>query len=121
MKYLKQLLIIFLATCIGEMMRFFIPLPIPAGIYGMVIMLLALITGIVKLENVKETGEFLIEIMPVMFIPPAVGLIDTWGLLSDIFVPVIVITVISTFVVMIVTGKLTDLLLSRSKGGADIE
>lgn len=120
MKYVKQLLIIFVVTCIGELLRFFIPLPIPASIYGMILMLAALITGIIKLEQVKETGEFLVAIMPVMFIPPAVGLINTWDQLSGMLVPVIVITVLSTFAVMIVTGKFTDFLLSRkNKGVAD--
>lgn len=118
MKYLKQLLIIFIITCIGEILKFFIPLPIPASIYGMVLMLVVLVTGIIKLENVKEAGLFLVEIMPVMFIPPAVGLINTWGQLSSMFIPVLVITVVSTFAVMIVTGKFTDFLLSRKNGGA---
>lgn len=117
MKYMKQLLIIFGVTCIGEILKHFINLPIPASIYGLIIMLACLVTGVVKLEHVKETAEFLVEIMPVMFIPAAVGLIDSWGQLSGILVPVLVITVISTFLVMAVTGKVSDFLLSKRKEG----
>lgn len=77
MKYMKQLLIIFGVTCIGEILKHFIPLPIPASIYGLVIMLVCLTTGIIKLDHVRECGEFLVEIMPLMFIPAAVGLLDS--------------------------------------------
>lgn len=117
MKYLRQLLVIFCVTCVGEILKFKIPLPVPASIYGLVIMLVCLIFGIIKLEWVKETGEFLIEIMPVMFIPAAVGLIVSWKQLSCILVPVAVITVVSTIVVMGVTGKVTDFLLDLKKDG----
>lgn len=117
MKYLRQLLIIICVTCIGEILKTFIPLPIPASIYGLVIMLVCLMTGVIKLEQVKEAGEFLIEIMPVMFIPAAVGLIVSWEQLSGMLVPVVVITVASTFIVMIVTGKATDFFIDHGKRG----
>ena len=58
-------------------------------------------------------SEFLIEIMPLMFIPAGVGLITSWEQLQSFMVPLLVITVVSTFVVMIVTGKVTDFLISR--------
>lgn len=73
-KYLKQFLIILGITFIGEILKMFLPMPIPASIYGMVIMFVGLMTGIIKYESVKETGKFLIEIMPIMFIPAGVGL-----------------------------------------------
>ena len=94
----------------GEILKYFIPLPIPASIYGLVLMLVLLMTRRVRLESVKETAEFLIEIMPMMFIPAAVGLLVSWEQLRPILIPVVAITVVSTFVVMIVTGKVTDFL-----------
>ena len=68
---------------------------------------------VIKVEHVKETGEFLIEIMPLMFIPAGVGLVTSWNQLQSFLVPLLVITVVSTFVVMIVTGKVTDFLISK--------
>ena len=111
MKYLKQFLIIMLVSCIGEILNYFIPLPIPASIYGLLIMLGLLFSKKLPLEDVKETAEFLIDIMPVMFIPAAVGLIAFWEQLQPILVPVIVITVISTILVILSTGKITDFVL----------
>ena len=120
MKYLKQFLIIILVSCIGELLYYLLPLPIPATIYGLVIMLMLLVFKIVPLNAVKETAEFLIEIMPVMFIPAAVGLIVYWPQLKNIIIPVCVIMVISSILVMLVTGKVSDLLIRLSnKKGAD--
>ena len=71
-------------------------------------MLLALKTGIVKLEQVKDVTTFLIEIMPLMFIPAAVGILVSWEALKDIYVPIIIITITTTVIVMVVTGKITQ-------------
>lgn len=113
MKYLKQFLIIMAVTCAGEILKHFLPLPVPASIYGLVIMLLLLISGAVKLDQVEGAAVFLVEIMPVMFIPAGVGLITAWPSLSGIAVPVLVITIGTTFIVMIVAGKVTDYMISR--------
>ena len=113
MKYLKQFLMILAISFLGELMHQVLPLPVPASIYGMVILFVGLITGMIQLDWVKDAGKFLIEIMPVMFIPAGVGLITSWEQLQSFMVPLLVITVVSTFVVMIVTGKVTDFLISR--------
>lgn len=72
MKYIRQFLIILAISFIGELLKYVLPLPIPASIYGMAILFVCLMTGWIKLEAVKETGKFLIEIMPLMFIPAGV-------------------------------------------------
>ena len=110
MKYMKQLGIIFAVTCIGEILKYVIPLPIPASIYGLVLMLVLLMSRIVMLEQVQDVADFLIEIMPMMFIPAAVGLLVSWTQLRAMLIPVIVITLVSTVVVMVVTGKVSDIL-----------
>lgn len=92
-----------------------LPLPVPASIYGLVLMLLALVMGIVKIEQVKDTAVFLIEIMPVMFIPAAVGLLDSWSVLRPTIVPVIVITVLTTIIVMVVTGRVTQNVIRKGR------
>ena len=79
MKYLRQFLLILLITLIGELLKYLLPLPIPASIYGMAILFAGLMSGVIPLDAVKEAGRFLIEIMPVMFIPAGVGLMVSWG------------------------------------------
>lgn len=118
MKYVKQFAVIMLVTALGELLKFLIPLPIPGSIYGLILMLAGLMTGIIKLENVERAGEFLVEIMPVMFIPAAVGLLDSWSELQSVLLPVCVIIVVVCFLVFGATGKVTDILLAR-KAPAD--
>lgn len=113
MKFLRQFGIILFVSFLGEMLHILIPLPIPASVYGLILMLLALCTRIIKLTQVKETADFLIEIMPVMFIPAAVGLLDSWSALQPIWLPVVVITILTTIIVMAVTGQVTQRMIRR--------
>ena len=113
MLYLRQFCIILFVSFLGELLHVMIPLPIPASVYGLILMLSALCAGIIKLNQVKETAGFLIEIMPVMFIPAAAGLLDAWPALQAIWIPVILITVITTVLVMVVTGRVTQHMIRR--------
>ena len=113
MKYMRQFGIILGVTCAGELMKYFIPLPIPGSIYGLLLMFVLLLTKVIKVENVKDVGEFLI--MPLMFIPAGVGLMASWGELQGFLVPLLVITVSTTFIVILVTGKVTDFMMDRKE------
>ena len=113
MKYMRQFGIILGVTCAGELMKYFLPLPIPGSIYGLILMFVLLLTKVIKIDQVKETGEFLIEIMPLMFIPAGVGLMASWGQLQGFLVPLLVITITTTFIVIFVTGKVTDFMMDR--------
>lgn len=115
MKYIKQVAIIFAVTCVGEILKYFIPLPIPASIYGLVLMIILLVTKVVKLEQVKDVADFLIEIMPLMFIPAGVGIIVSWKQVRGMILPVCAVVLITTCLVMVVTGKITDFLVSRKE------
>ncbi len=119
MKYLKQFAIIIVISFIGEIFNQLIPLPVPASVYGFLILFVCLMTGVIRLEAVKETGKFLVEIMPIMFIPPAVGLLDSFDVLKPIMLEVSIILVVTTVVVMVVAGKVTQFIIRR--GGNDNE
>lgn len=115
MKYMKQFGIILIVTCVGEFLHHYLPLPIPGSIYGLVLMLLLLCTHVLHIEDVKDTAEFLIEIMPLMFIPAAVGLLKAWGDLKPVVIPMLVITLCSTILVMAVTGLVTQSIMRLRK------
>jgi holin-like protein len=115
MKYIRQFFIILVISLLGEIFNYLLPLPIPASIYGMILLFVGLMTGVVKLESVKETGNFLIEIMPLMFIPAGVGLITSWGTIKRILVPVSVITVVTLITVMAATGRISQAIIRKSK------
>ena len=115
MKYLKQFLIILVISYAGELLKYVLPLPIPASIYGMVILLVGLLTGWIALDADKDVGKFLIEIMPVMFIPAGVGLMSSWGILKPLILPVSIITVVTIVTVMAATGKVSQWVIRKGK------
>lgn len=115
MKLLKQFLIILFVSFLGEILNYLIPLPIPASIYGILIMFLALELHIIPLSSVKDAGRFLIEIMPVMFIPAAVGLLNAWSILKPNWIIYTVIMFATTFIVMILSGKVTQAVIRKGK------
>ena len=79
MRYLSQFLIILGFTLAGEVLHRLVPLPVPASVYGLILLFLALCLGLVKLEQVKQAGAFLISVMPVLFVSPMVGIAERWG------------------------------------------
>ena len=101
MKYLRQLLMILIFSFIGEVLHAVVPIQMPASIYGLVLLFIALMTGLVKLPQVHEAARFLIEIMPLMFIPAAVGLLESWPVLKPMCGPIVAITVLSTVTVLL--------------------
>ena len=117
MKYLKQFLIILVVSFAGEILNRLIPLPVHASIYGIVIMFTGLVTGILKLSQVKDAADFLIAIMPVMFIPAAVGLIDSYATIKHNILAYIVVTFVSTVLVMAVSGIVTQLVIKVGQRG----
>ena len=94
---------------------YYIPLPIPSNIYGMVILFILLCLGIIKIEHIKETGKFLLDIMPMLFIPSAVGIMSTFDMPDSIWLELIIITIVMTTLVMGVTGIVTQKIISLQK------
>ena len=119
LKILRQILILLSVTLAGEALSALLPLPIPASIYGIAILLLLLISGRLQVEDVKDVSSFLIAIMPVMFIPAAVGLMDSFSLLSDALIAYAVILVVSTVAVMAVSGRVTQAVIRRQREKED--
>lgn len=120
MRYIRQLFVILLFSFLGEGLKSLLPLPVPASIYGLILLFGALELHIVEKEAVAGTGKFLIEVMPLMFIPAGAGLIDAWDVLRPVFIPVAVIMVISTVVVMVVSGRAAQYVIRRKKKAEEI-
>lgn len=119
MKYVKQFGIILLVSCVGELMKIALPFPIPASVYGMLLLFLALLSGILPLEQVQETGLFLVEIMPVLFVSAGVGLVESWDVLQPVLLPFLVIILLTTLIVMVVAGQVTQRLMKPGESGVE--
>ena len=118
MKYLFQFLIIVAISFMGELLHYFIALPIPASIYGIILLFAALQLGWIKVRQIREVSTWLIAIMPALFIPSAVGLVKSWDILSQSLVKYSVITFVSTLVVMGLAGLATQYAIRQSKNNA---
>ena len=112
-------MIIALIALIGELLSFLIPLPIPASIYGIVILLFLLASGRLKVESIRDVSTFLITIMPVMFIPATVGLMDSYFLISGSLFAYAIILIVSTVAVMAVSGLVTQRVMSKQRNKED--
>lgn len=115
MKYLKQVSIVFAFTFISEILNRIIPLPIPASIYGLVFLFLCLEFKIIKIDQIKDTADFLLAILPIMFVPSSVGFIKALPLMKKYGIQFLIIGVSTTFLVMIVSGLITQLILRIKK------
>lgn len=121
MKYVIQFLIIAAFAFIGELLHWFIPLPIPASIYGIVLLFIALELKWVKVSDIREVSSFLIAVMPIMFIPAAAGLMESWGAVKSSVWEYALITIVSTFVVMGVSGAVTQFVIWRGKKNEQVK
>lgn len=115
MKYVRQIGIIWGMTMAGEFLNFLLPFPVPAGVYGLFLLLGTLLTGVVKIESVEATGNFLMDIMSMMFIPATVGLVEYAQQIGEILVPYTVIIACSTVAVMAATGRLAQVMIERQE------
>ena len=106
MKYIRQLGIILLVSFLGELLHYLLPLPVPASIYGIVLLFAALETRLLKADAIRETSSFLLEIM--LFVPAGVGLLEKWDVLRPVWLPFAAIVVVSTFTVFAAAGCTTQ-------------
>ena len=104
-----------LAFCLaGEALPHVLPLPVPASIYGLLLLFLALETGLLKPERVKAASTFLIAVFPVMFVPGTVGVLELWEVLAGLWLPILLAVFVVTALVFVVTGHVTQTLLFTS-------
>lgn len=113
MKYIPQFLYILSFSFIGEVLQAVLPLPIPAAIYGLVLLLIALATGLLKPSQMEDAANWLISIMPILYVPICVKILEYWGMISQNAVAIITIIVASTFFVFAASGLVTQWLMKR--------
>ena len=115
MRYVIQLFIIICFSFTGELLHSVLPFPIPASIYGIILLFLALELKLLKVKQIREVSTTLIISMPVMFVPPAVGLVSSWENIRENWAEYIFITFASTFVVMAAAGWTTQMVIRWRK------
>lgn len=116
MDTLRELTIIFAVSFLGEAAHSLIPLPIPASIYGLVIMVVALVSGVVPLRSVERTGRLFLRVMPVAFVPAGVGLLGVWDSVAPKLGSLLIVMIVPSLVVAIVSGRVCQYVMRRRRG-----
>ena len=107
-KYIFQFARILAFCFLGEVLHAVLPLPVPASVYGLVLLLAALNFGFVKLDDVKEVGIYLTGIFPLLFVPAAAGVMELGSQLMNLLLPAVLAIVPITALVMAVTGMVAQ-------------
>lgn len=115
----RGLTLLLLFQLCGEFVSRFFDLPIPGNVLGMGLLLLALLTKMVDIKWFEEAAEMLLSNMALFFVPAGVGVMVYSDLIAAEWLPITLATVLSTFVVMAVTGKLAQKLETWEQG--DVE
>lgn len=115
MHYLKQFTVIIAISAVSELLALFIPLPIPASIYGMSLLFLLLMKGVVKLQQVENAANLLLGIMPALFVVSGAGLITSYGQIAENFASWVAVNIGSTIVILTTTGLLAQGMIRRKK------
>lgn len=113
MKYLHEAVIIAAITFAAEIIKFLLPLPVPASIYGLILLFLLLKSGVLKLEQIEHVGGLLLELMPLLLVPASVSFLTVLDMIQGMLLPVLIMGFVGTVVVMIVTGMVSQALVRR--------
>lgn len=115
MQFFTQILYILLFSLVGEVLQAVIPISIPAAVYGLILLFLALSTGLLKEEKVAGISDFLIGHMSILFVAPAVKILQYWNLISPKLGEVLIISALPTLLVFAVSGMITKHLQRRKE------
>ena len=113
--YLKQSAWIFGFTLMGEALHRLLPLPIPAAVYGLMLLFVALCLKLVKVEQINKVSDFLLTILPILFVSPAVNLLESWGIVAPHVIPIALLVVSSTVLVFAVAGVVSQLFCRKEQ------
>ena len=116
MKYVHQAVLLAAITFAAELIKYSIPLPVPASIYGLILLFCLLQSGVVKLAQVEDVGGLLLELMPVLLVPASVSVLTVIDGVKKMLVPVLLMGFIGTMAVMFVTGRVSQWLIRRKEG-----
>ncbi|MFQ7260595.1 MAG: CidA/LrgA family protein [Christensenellales bacterium] len=121
MKYLMQFGIIIGLSLVGEVLNSVIPLPVPASVWGMVLLFVLLCLKVIKLDQVQDAADFLLSIMTVMFVPVGASLITSFADIKDEILGIFAIIIVSTVICFLVTGKVAQRIIDKSENNGKEE
>lgn len=117
MKYIKttpQIIALYGFVLIGNWIQYFLHLPLPGSIIGLLVLLAALSLKVFQLEWVESGSYFLLSYLPLYFIPATVGVMNYGHVFAGKGFLLIPITIISTFLTMWISSSISQFLANKS-------
>ncbi|MGS4344740.1 CidA/LrgA family protein [Myroides odoratus] len=115
MNVVKQVAVIFGCLAFGELIIYLTDIKLPSSIIGLITLWILLQTKVVRVQQIQDISGFLMRNMGIFFVPPCVAMLNYFDLLQASFVPLIVATLLSTILVVFITGLTHQLLRKRKK------
>lgn len=116
MKLYVQLMIIFMISLVGEGISSVFHLPVPGSIIGLVLLFLALKFKLLRLRHISMVGNFLLANMTILFLPPAVGIMDKFQVIAPYLLPIILIVLGAIVLNVCVIAVVVQLIKTRFEG-----
>ncbi|EGC22899.1 CidA/LrgA family protein [Streptococcus sanguinis] len=116
MKLYVQLMIIFMISLVGEGISSVFHLPVPGSIIGLVLLFLALQFKLLRLRHISMVGNFLLANMTILFLPPAVGIMDKFQVIAPYLLPIILIVLGAIVLNVCVIAVVVQLIKIRFEG-----
>ena len=101
---IRQLAILFGCLALGELIITLTHIPLPSSILGMLLLTLLLKLKVIRLEWVRSISDFLVSNIGFFFVPPGVAIMLYFDIIKAQFVPIVTASVVSTVLVLAVTG-----------------
>lgn len=111
----RELSIIMLVSLVAEGIRIVLPFPIPSSIYGLILLFLLLNFKIIKPKQIKKTADFLLSLMPIMFVPAGVGIMESFSAIKPFILPILLCVSLSTAIVMLSSALISQSFIRRGK------
>lgn len=119
MKIVQGILILLAFYGVGTLASKWLHIPMPGNLLGMLLLALCLCMGWIRMDWVEQASAFLIRHMMLFFVPIIVGVAsymnwiakDPWSILTAL--------VLGPLVVMLVSGRVVQWYLNRSKQKAE--
>ena len=101
---IRHLAIVFGCLALGELIITLTHIPLPSSILGMLLLTLLLKLKVIRLEWVRSISDFLVTNIGFFFVPPGVAIMLYFDIIKAQFVPIVTASVVSTVLVLAITG-----------------
>jgi holin-like protein len=112
---IKESLVILTIYLLGESIVFLLDSKFPGSVVGMLLLLSALHLKLIKVDDIRLVASTLLAYMPLFFIPAGVSVMTTYTLMDGFYWQIVLITMLSTLLVLIVTGKSVEYFIKKKE------